>query len=83
MITRGEGIYLHDAAGAKLLDGMSGLWCVAVGYGREELVEAAEEQLLIRRIEGVDLSPFKFQGWEGKRLTHTFGWRNNYLLNLS
>ncbi|HET9354104.1 MAG TPA: alpha-ketoglutarate-dependent dioxygenase AlkB [Sphingomicrobium sp.] len=45
---------------------------------REELVEAAEEQLLIRRIEGVDLSPFKFQGWEGKRLTHTFGWRYDF-----
>jgi len=45
VITGGEGIYLHDAQGAKLLDGMSGLWCVAVGYGREELVEAASRQM--------------------------------------
>ena len=27
---------------------------------------------------GVELSPFKFQGWEGKRLTHTFGWRYDF-----
>ncbi|MPT33646.1 MAG: hypothetical protein E2604_00810, partial [Flavobacterium sp.] len=32
---------LWDSEGHKILDGMAGLWCVAVGYGREELVQAA------------------------------------------
>ena len=41
VITRGEGIYIYDATGHKMLDGMSGLWCVNVGYGRSELIEAA------------------------------------------
>jgi putrescine aminotransferase len=45
VITRGEGIYLFDAEGRKLLDGMAGLWCVAVGYGRDELVQAAARQM--------------------------------------
>jgi putrescine aminotransferase len=45
VITRAEGVYLYDAEGRQLLDGMSGLWCVAVGYGRQELVEAAARQM--------------------------------------
>jgi alkylated DNA repair protein (DNA oxidative demethylase) len=45
---------------------------------REELIGRDEERQLIREIEAVDLSPFKFQGWEGKRLTHTFGWRYDF-----
>jgi putrescine aminotransferase len=45
VITRGEGIYIYDAAGNKLLDGMSGLWCVNLGYGRRELIEAAAAQM--------------------------------------
>jgi len=45
VITRAEGIYLYDAEGRRLLDGMSGLWCVAVGYGRRELAEVAARQM--------------------------------------
>jgi putrescine aminotransferase len=45
VITRAEGIYLYDAEGRKLLDGMSGLWCVAVGYGRKELADVAARQM--------------------------------------
>jgi putrescine aminotransferase len=45
IITRGEGVYLYDGEGHKLLDGMSGLWCVAVGYGRKELAEVAARQM--------------------------------------
>jgi putrescine aminotransferase len=45
VIERGEGVYLYDAKGAKILDGMAGLWCVAAGYGRPELVEAAATQM--------------------------------------
>ncbi|MDP5291435.1 aspartate aminotransferase family protein [Oceanimonas sp. CHS3-5] len=45
VIERGEGVYLWDADGHRLLDGMAGLWCVNLGYGREELIEAANAQL--------------------------------------
>ncbi|PQD96688.1 aspartate aminotransferase family protein [Pradoshia eiseniae] len=40
-----KGCWVTDADGNRLLDAMSGLWCVNVGYGREELAEAAYEQL--------------------------------------
>ena len=45
IITRGDGVYIYDSDNNKILDGMSGLWCVNIGYGRQELVEAATEQL--------------------------------------
>jgi len=45
IITRADGVYIYDADGNKILDGMSGLWCVNAGYGRERLVEAATRQL--------------------------------------
>jgi putrescine aminotransferase len=45
LITRAEGIYLYDGQGRRLLDGMAGLWCVAVGYGRRELAEVAARQM--------------------------------------
>ena len=45
IITKAEGVHLWDSEGQKILDGMAGLWCVAVGYGREELVEAAAKQM--------------------------------------
>jgi putrescine aminotransferase len=46
IITRAEGCYIHDGDGAAILDGMAGLWCVNVGYGREELARAAYDQML-------------------------------------
>jgi putrescine aminotransferase len=46
VIVKGEGVWLHDAAGRKILDGFSGLWNVAVGYGRKEIADAAYRQLL-------------------------------------
>ena len=45
VITRAENIYLWDSEGNKILDAMSGLWCVNVGYGRQELIDAATRQL--------------------------------------
>jgi putrescine aminotransferase len=45
VITRADNIYLWDSDGARLLDAMSGLWCVNVGYGRQELIDAATRQL--------------------------------------
>jgi len=46
IIVRAEGCTIHDAEGHSMLDGMAGLWCVNVGYGREELARAAYEQML-------------------------------------
>lgn len=45
IITRADDIYVWDSEGKKILDAMSGLWCVNVGYGRQELVDAATKQL--------------------------------------
>ena len=45
IITRADGVYLWDSEGNKILDGMAGLWCVNVGYGRQELVDAATDQM--------------------------------------
>ena len=46
VMTQADGIWIWDGNGNKLLDGMSGLWCVNVGYGRKELAEAAYQQML-------------------------------------
>jgi putrescine aminotransferase len=45
IVTRAEGVYLWDSEGNQILDGMSGLWCVAIGYGRDELADAASRQM--------------------------------------
>src|SRR6202158_5554049 len=45
IITRAEGVYLWDSEGNKIIDGMAGLWCVNVGYGRKELADAAYRQM--------------------------------------
>lgn len=45
IITHGDGVYIWDSEGNKILDGMSGLWCVNIGYGRKELVDAAAKQM--------------------------------------
>ena len=44
-IERGEGCFIYDADGNRWLDGTSGLWCVNVGHGREELADVAREQM--------------------------------------
>lgn len=46
VITRAEGIYVWDSEGKKILDAMSGLWCVNVGYGRKALADAAHQQMM-------------------------------------
>ncbi len=46
VITKAEGIYIWDSEGHRLLDAMSGLWCVNVGYGRKELADAAHQQMM-------------------------------------
>ncbi|MEY4265907.1 MAG: hypothetical protein RIS90_442 [Pseudomonadota bacterium] len=46
VMVRSEGIYVWDSEGARVLDAMSGLWCVNVGYGRRELADAAHHQMM-------------------------------------
>ena len=45
IITKADNIYLWDSDGHKILDAMSGLWCVNVGYGQTSLVDAATRQM--------------------------------------
>lgn len=45
VITRAKGVTLTDSEGNEILDGMAGLWCVNIGYGREELAEVAARQI--------------------------------------
>ena len=44
VFTRGEGLYLYDDAGDAYLDAVSSWWCVALGHGRPEVVQAIQEQ---------------------------------------
>jgi beta-alanine--pyruvate transaminase len=44
MLVAAEGAYYTDADGRKILDGLSGLWCVGLGHGRREIVEAISRQ---------------------------------------
>ena len=45
IIERAKGVYLWDTDGHRLMDGMAGLWCVNVGYGRKDLAEVARKQI--------------------------------------
>ncbi len=45
IIERGQGVYVYDTDGKGYIEGMAGLWCTALGYGNEELVEAAAAQM--------------------------------------
>ncbi len=40
-----KGVWLTDTEGHRILDGMAGLWCVNIGYGRKELAEVAAAQM--------------------------------------
>jgi 4-aminobutyrate--pyruvate transaminase len=45
IIERGQGVYVYDTDGKAYIEGMAGLWCTALGYGNEELIEAATAQM--------------------------------------
>jgi len=45
ILTAGDGMWLTDDAGRRVLDAFAGLWCVNVGYGQESIVEVAAEQM--------------------------------------
>ncbi|MEL6354700.1 MAG: aminotransferase [Cyanobacteria bacterium J06627_28] len=62
---RGIGCYVTDAEGVEYFDGVSGLWCVNVGYGRQELADVAYEQLM-----ELAYSPLTMSHEPGIRLAH-------------
>src|SRR5436189_797314 len=45
IIERAQGVFVYDTEGRAYIEGMAGLWCTALGYGNEELVEAAAAQM--------------------------------------
>jgi len=45
VIERGEGVYVYDSKGKQYLEGLAGLWCTSLGYGNEEVIETAAEQM--------------------------------------
>lgn len=45
---------------------------------RPDFIDAAEEHELVGQLSAIDLSPFRFHGWTGKRKTHSFGWRYDF-----
>ncbi len=44
VIAESEGCYVYDSDGNRFLDGIAGLWCVNVGYGRDEIAQAMADQ---------------------------------------
>jgi putrescine aminotransferase len=81
VITRGEGVYIWDSEGKQIFDGMSGLWCVNVGYGRKELIDAAARQMEVlpfynsffqtTNVPAVQLAD-RIVGLAGDRYSHVF-----------
>jgi 4-aminobutyrate---pyruvate transaminase len=45
ILEHGKGVFVYDTKGKGYIEGMAGLWCTALGYGNEELVEAASTQM--------------------------------------
>jgi len=45
VVERGKGVFIYDGNGKDYLEAMGGLWCTALGWGEEELVETAAEQM--------------------------------------
>src|SRR6516162_9943293 len=45
ILERGKGVFVYDTEGRGYIEGMAGLWCTALGYGNEELVETAAAQM--------------------------------------
>ena len=43
---RGEGIYVYDQDGRRLIDGPGGMWCSQIGYGRRDMADAIADQVM-------------------------------------
>lgn len=46
IVTRGEGVYIYDEQGRKMIDGPAGMWCMQTGYGRQEIADAVSRQMM-------------------------------------
>ena len=46
VIVRGEGVYIYDDQGHKMIDGPAGMWCMQTGYGRQEIADAMSRQVM-------------------------------------
>jgi len=46
VVDKGEGVYVYDSDGARLLDGPGGMWCVNIGYRRQEMAQAIYDQIM-------------------------------------
>ena len=44
-VEKGEGVYIYDNKGNKYIEGLAGLWCTSLGYGNQEIIDAASEQM--------------------------------------
>ena len=44
----------------------------------ENFITASEQQAILKQLDALDLAPFRFHGWVGKRKTHSFGWRYDF-----
>lgn len=45
VVVEGDGVWITDDRGRRLIDGFAGLWCVSVGHGRTEIIEAVKTQM--------------------------------------
>ncbi len=46
LLDRGEGIYVYDSEGNRLIDAPAGMWCINVGHGRAEIAQAVYDQIM-------------------------------------
>ena len=45
VLERGKSVFVDDTTGKEYIEGMAGLWCASLGYGNDELVDAATQQM--------------------------------------
>jgi len=46
LLSKGDGVYVHDSEGNRLLDAPAGMWCVNIGHGREEMAQVVYDQIM-------------------------------------
>jgi putrescine---pyruvate transaminase len=46
LLSKGDGVYVHDSEGNRLLDAPAGMWCVNIGHGQEEMAQAVYDQIM-------------------------------------
>jgi alkylated DNA repair dioxygenase AlkB len=79
--SEGQKGHCRGQAGARRLTGQADLFATPLldglaGVG--DLIDAGQEAALIKAIGGVEVAPFRFQGWTGKRQTASFGWHYDF-----